>query len=188
MPQEPSPDPAISLVKISKHAAKAISKTEFMTRIFVGPPAPFPHSPYLLMQNIPQMGTILTACDRASHRQKQIKRIPDSQHEKRSRLRSEIVKLLRRLGAQPHAQPAYDQVAADEIRDWLGDLQAHVDHDFATDFEALLATVERGAAACKARADEERERREARMAEAKAEKDAWDVVEENEASDEWEMI
>lgn len=94
---------------------------------------------------------------------------------------------------RPYAQPPYNQVAAGDIRDWLGCFQEQTDYDLSTDFEALLATVERRARLHKERVQEEmRKAAAARTAEMNRDKEGgmedWNVVDQKEADEEWEMV
>lgn len=120
-------------------------------------------------------------------------RMPHEELLVRCRLRAGLISLLQRLDARPWNRPPYDQVVADELRQWLGAFQQQTDHDFSTDFEALLATVEKRAAehwaSVEEAAQEEAARRAAEAQEdSEKEKKEWDVVEEKEAEEEWEVI
>lgn len=90
--------------------------------------------------------------------------------------------LIRELKADNTAQPPYNQAAAEKIRHLLEELG--LAETLLLDFELLLNLFEERAQKHR----EQVEKRKRELDEEQRKKQEWDVVKEEDAEDEWEMI
>lgn len=97
-------------------------------------------------------------------------------------MRHRFYELIRQLKGDKTAQPPYNQSVAFKIRQLLE--ERGLAETLLLDFELLLNVLEEQAE--KHRQDVEKRRRE--LEEEQRKKQEWDVVKEEDAEDEWEML
>lgn len=106
---------------------------------------------------------------------------------RRGAMRDEMWDLVRRLRCNSSKEPPYDQIVAGKIRRWLAenlDAAGRDRVDLEAKFETLLSMTEAAAEASKKQMCEKEEARAA----AKRAMLEWDIIEFEDAEEEWHLL